>query len=83
MRLALHRCPGSNTEIPVVPPLLEAGVFVVAAIAGPEEFASKDCKPNLFSSDQENEDWGDALASHLSDEGIKTIYFMGADYQAG
>jgi branched-chain amino acid transport system substrate-binding protein len=74
---------GSNTEIPVVPPLVEAGIFVVGAVAGPEDFAGKDCKPNLFSSDQENEDWGDALAAHLSDQGIKSIYFMGADYQAG
>lgn len=74
---------GSNTEIPVVPPLIEAGIFVIAAIAGPEEFAGKDCTPNLFSTDQKNEDWGDALASRLFDEGIKTVYFLGADYQAG
>jgi len=74
---------GSNTEIPVVPPLLEAGIFVIASVAGPEEFAGKDCRSDLFSTDQENEDWGDALAEHLSREGIKTLYFMGADYQAG
>jgi branched-chain amino acid transport system substrate-binding protein len=74
---------GSNTEIPVVPTLLEAAIFVVGAVAGPEEFAGKDCKPNLFSTDQENEDWGDALASQLLDRGIKSVYFMGADYQAG
>ena len=61
----------------------EADIFVIAAIAGPEEFAGKDCRPNLFSTDQENEDWGDALAEHLSREGVKTLYFMGADYQAG
>ncbi len=47
---------GSNTEIPSVPAFLDAGIFVVGAIAEPEEFAGKDCKPNLFSADEENED---------------------------
>jgi branched-chain amino acid transport system substrate-binding protein len=74
---------GSNTTIPIVPTFLEAGVWVVGALAGPEEFAGKDCKANAFFASFENEDWDDALAASLNDAGLKSVYFMGADYQAG
>jgi branched-chain amino acid transport system substrate-binding protein len=74
---------GSNTTIPVIPTLLEGGVFVVGALSGPQEFAGKDCKENAFFVSFENEDWDDALAMSLNKENIKSIYFMGADYQAG
>jgi len=74
---------GSNTVIPVLPTLLEAGIFVVGALSGPQEFAGKDCKENAFFVSFENEDWDDALAMHLNQQNIKSIYFMGADYQAG
>ena len=74
---------GSNTTIPVVPTFLEAGIFVVGALAGPKEFAGKDCKENAFFVSFENEDWDDALANRLNQENIRSIYFLGADYQAG
>lgn len=74
---------GSNTTIPVIPTLLEAGIFVVGALSGPQEFAGKDCKENAFFASFENEDWDDALAMYLNKQNIKSIYFMGADYQAG
>ncbi len=74
---------GSNTTIPVVPTFLEAGVWVVGALSGPEEFAGKDCKADAFFASFENEDWDDALAEHLNKENLKSVYFMGADYQAG
>jgi branched-chain amino acid transport system substrate-binding protein len=74
---------GSNTTIPALPNLLEGGVFVVGALAGPQEFAGKDCKENAFFASFENEDWDDALATYLNSQNIKSVYFMGADYQAG
>jgi len=74
---------GSNTTIPAVPTLLDAGVFVVGSLAGPEEFAGKNCNENAFWSTLENEDWDDALAAYLNTAGVKSVYFMGADYQAG
>jgi branched-chain amino acid transport system substrate-binding protein len=74
---------GSNTTIPVEPIMLEAGIWVVGALAGPQEFAGKSCNENAFHVSFENEDWDDALAMHLNDLGVKSVYFMGADYQAG
>jgi branched-chain amino acid transport system substrate-binding protein len=74
---------GSNVAIPVEPTLLEAGIWVVGSLAGPQEFAGKDCHENAFHTTLENEDWDDALALYLDKQKVKSVYFMGADYQAG
>ena len=74
---------GSNVAIPVEPTLLEAGIWIVGSLAGPQEFAGKDCHENAFHITLENEDWDDALAMYLDKQNVKSVYFMGADYQAG
>jgi branched-chain amino acid transport system substrate-binding protein len=74
---------GSNIAIPVVPPLLDAGIWVVGSLAGPDEFAGKGCRPGWFNTAQENVDFFDALAAYLDKEKVTSVYFMGADYQAG
>jgi branched-chain amino acid transport system substrate-binding protein len=74
---------GSNTTIPVVPLLLQSGVTIVGSLAAPQEFAGKACNAGLFFVSFENEDWDDALAEGWNDEGIKSVYFLAADYQAG
>jgi branched-chain amino acid transport system substrate-binding protein len=74
---------GSNTAIPVEPTFLDAGVWVVGSLAGPEEFAGKGCNENAFWTTLENEDWDDAIALYLDQQKVKSVYFMGADYQAG
>jgi len=74
---------GSNVAIPVEPTLLEAGIWIVGSLAGPQEFAGKDCHANAFHITLENEDWDDALAEYMNKKGIKSVYWMAADYQAG
>jgi len=73
----------SFSIIPTEPNFLEAGIFVVGALAGPQEFAGKACSPNAFHTSFENEDWDDVLGKYIGDQGIKSVYFMAADYQAG
>jgi branched-chain amino acid transport system substrate-binding protein len=74
---------GSNTTIAVEKAFLDSGAFIVGALAGPEEFAGKDCNANAFHTSFENEDWDDVLGKYMSDKGVKSAYFMGVDYQAG
>ncbi len=74
---------GSNVAILVEPTLLEAGIWIIGSLAGPQEFAGKDCHENAFHITLENEDWDDALALYLDKQKVKSVYFMGADYQAG
>ena len=74
---------GSNTMIPVWKTFSDAGVFAIGALAGPLQFAGKECVPNGFVASFSNDDWPAAVGKYMSDKGIKSAFFIGADYQAG
>jgi branched-chain amino acid transport system substrate-binding protein len=73
----------SNTTVAVRNIYLDAGVMVVGALAGLQQFAGKECNENAFFVSFENEDWDNALGKYMNDKGYKSVYFMAADYQAG
>jgi branched-chain amino acid transport system substrate-binding protein len=73
----------SNTNQAVRDIYLDGGVTLVGALSGLQQFAGKDCRAGAFYTAFENEDWDDAVGRLMNDKGIKTAYFMGADYQAG
>jgi branched-chain amino acid transport system substrate-binding protein len=73
----------SNTMIPVWKTFDDAGIFTVGALAGPLQFAGKECTPNGFVVSFSNDDWPAAVGKYMSDKGIKSAFFIGADYQAG
>jgi branched-chain amino acid transport system substrate-binding protein len=73
----------SNTMIPVWKTFSDAGVFAVGALAGPLQFAGKECLPNAFVASFSNDDWPAAVGKYMSDKGVKSAFFVGADYQAG
>ena len=73
----------SNTLIPVFKSFVNAGIFTVGALAGPLQFAGKECHPNGFFVSFTNDDWPAAAGKYMSDKGIKSAFFLGADYQAG
>src|SRR5882757_6664244 len=74
---------GSNTMIPVWKTFSDAGVFAIGALAGPLQFAGKECLPNGFVASFSNDDWPAAVGKYMSDKGVKSAFFVGADYQAG
>jgi branched-chain amino acid transport system substrate-binding protein len=73
----------SNTMIPIWKTFNDAGIFTVGALAGPLQFAGKECTPNGFVVSFSNDDWPAAVGKYMSDKGIKSAFFIGADYQAG
>ena len=73
----------SNTVIAVEKSYIDAGIFVVGALSGPQQFAGKECSANAFHVSFENEDWDDAVGAYMTKQGVKSAYFMAADYQAG
>ena len=73
----------SNTMIPVWKTFSDAGVFAIGALAGPLQFAGKECVPNGFVASFSNDDWPAAVGKYMSDKGVKSAFFIGADYQAG
>src|SRR5262249_13346976 len=73
----------SNTTIPVFKTFTEAGVFLVGSLAGPLQFAGKECHPNGFFVSFPNDDWPAAVGKYMTDKGVRNAFFIGADYQAG
>lgn len=73
----------SNTLIPVYKSYVDAGIFLLSAVAGPAEFAGKQCSPNAFFVSFQNDDWPSAVGKYMTDKGVKTAFFIGADFQAG
>ena len=70
----------SNTLIPVFKSFVDANIFVVGALAGPRQFAGKECHPNGFFVSFTNDDWPAAAGLYLTHQGYKRVFFIAADY---
>jgi branched-chain amino acid transport system substrate-binding protein len=73
----------SHTTMAALKPLLAADVIAVGANAGPSPLAGKGCNKNWFSSAFHNDQWDMAMGQYMTKKGLKRVYFMGMDYQAG
>lgn len=73
----------SATAIATMKQYENAGVFIVSALAGPLQYAGKECHPNAFFVSFANDEWDTALGKYMNEHGVKSSYMMGADYQAG
>jgi len=56
----------SNTLIPVFKSFVDAGIFAVGALAGPLQFAGKECHSNGFFVSFSNDDWPAAVAPEIA-----------------
>jgi branched-chain amino acid transport system substrate-binding protein len=73
----------SNTLAAEEKSFLDAGITTVSALAGPAQYAGKECNANAFFVAFQNEDWPAGVGKYLTDKGIKSVYFIGVDYLAG
>jgi branched-chain amino acid transport system substrate-binding protein len=73
----------STTLTAVEKSFLDAGIITVGVLAGPSQYAGKECNANAFFVSFQNEDWPAGVGKYLTDKGIKSVYFIGADFQAG
>jgi len=73
----------SNTLIPVFKSFVDAGIFAVGALAGPLQYAGKECHQNGFFVSFTNDDWPAAVGKYMTDKNLKRVFFLSADYQAG
>jgi branched-chain amino acid transport system substrate-binding protein len=73
----------SNVLMGSLPRLAESGVVAIATNAGPSPIAGAQCKPNLFSMAWQNDGAAEAMGKFAQDRGIKRIYLMAPNYQAG
>jgi branched-chain amino acid transport system substrate-binding protein len=73
----------SNVLMGSLPRLAESGVVAIATNAGPSPIAGAQCKANVFSMAWQNDGAAEAMGKFAQDKGIKRVYLMAPNYQAG
>jgi branched-chain amino acid transport system substrate-binding protein len=73
----------SNILIAIMKPATEGGAFLVSPNAGPSNFAGKDCNPNFFVTSYQNDQNHEVLGKYAQDKGMKRVFIMAPNYQAG
>ena len=73
----------SNVLMGSLPRLAESGVVAIATNAGPSPIAGASCKPNVFSVAWQNDGAAEAMGKLAQDRGVKRVYLMAPNYQAG
>jgi len=73
----------TNVMLAVTDPAVKADVIVLASHAGTGSYAGKDCHPNIFLTGFLNDIFGITMGTWLTKRGVKRLYIMGLDFQAG
>jgi branched-chain amino acid transport system substrate-binding protein len=73
----------SNVMMAIYKPVIDSQTFLVSSNAGPSPIAGAQCSPYFFSTSWQNDDPHAAMGKHLQDKGIKNLYLMAPNYQAG
>jgi len=64
-------------------PAAKANLTVLLSHAGPNELAGKSCQKNIFGIGHQNEQYGEAIGRYMKQAGVKSVFAMGLDFQAG
>lgn len=73
----------SNVLIAIMKPVTDSGAFLISPNAGTSNFAGKDCNPNLFVTSYQNDQNFEVLGKYAQDSGIKKVFAIAPNYQAG
>ena len=73
----------SNVLMASLPRIAESGTVAIATNAGPSPLAGAGCKANVFSAAWQNDGAAEAMGKFAQDKGVKTVYLMAPNYQAG
>src|SRR6266436_6095374 len=73
----------SNIMMAVYKPVIDSKTILVSSNAGPSPIAGKLCSPYFFSTAWQNDAPHEAMGKYLQDKGVKKLYLMAPNYQAG
>lgn len=73
----------SNVLMASLPRIAESGTVAIATNAGPSPLAGAGCKTNVFSAAWQNDGAAEAMGKFAQDKGLKKVYLMAPNYQAG
>jgi branched-chain amino acid transport system substrate-binding protein len=73
----------SNVMMAMAKPLADSGVMFIGSNAGPAPLAGKSCNQNFFFTSWQNDQQAEVMGKYATDRGIKSVYLMAPNYQAG
>ena len=73
----------SNILQAIMKPATDGGAFLISPNAGTSNFAGTDCNPNFFVTSYQNDQIHEVLGKYAQDKGIKKVFLMAPNYQAG
>ena len=73
----------SNMLAAIYKPVIKADKNLISPNAGPSTFAGKKCHPNFFVPSYQNNQNFEALGKYAQDNGIKRVFMLAPNYQAG
>src|SRR5471032_1023116 len=73
----------SSVLLAIAAPVLDAGKFLISSNAGPSEMAGKDCHPNFFAMQPQNDVSSEAMGQYLQAKGIGPVFLIASNYAAG
>ena len=73
----------SNILGAIMKPVTEGGAILISPNAGTSNFAGKDCNPSFFVTSYQNDQVFGVSGKHAQDTGIKKVFLMAPNYQAG
>jgi len=73
----------SNLLMAIHKPVTRSGKLLISSNAGPSPIAGENCHQNFFSLSWQNDQTPEAMGKHMQDAGVKSVYLMAPNYQAG
>jgi branched-chain amino acid transport system substrate-binding protein len=73
----------SNILQAILKPATDGGALLVSPNAGTSNFAGPECNPNLFVTSYQNDQNHEVLGKYAQDKGLKKVFIMAPNYQAG
>ena len=73
----------SNLLMAIHKPVTRSGTLLVSSNAGPSPIAGAGCHKNFVSMSWQNDQTMEGMGKHLQDIGIKDVYLLAPNYQAG
>ena len=73
----------SNVLAAIMKPVTEGGAILISPNAGTSNFAGKECNPNFFVTSYQNDQVFAVSGKYAQDTGIKKVFLMAPNYQAG
>jgi branched-chain amino acid transport system substrate-binding protein len=74
---------GSNEILAAMKPIGDGKIFFIGANGGPAQLAGEGCNPYYFNASFQNEQLTEGIGEHMTRQGVKKLYLLGMDYEAG